>query len=59
MAAVKLSELMRQKMLLSFEVFHQTDEYRALGMNGIHLYVLNQWKDVSDIIDQSGVRTLV
>ena len=46
-------------MLLSFKVFHETDEYRALGMNGIHLYVLNQWKDVSDIIDQSGVRTLV
>ena len=38
---------------------NQIDEYRALGINGIHLYALNKWKDVSDIIDQSGIRTLV
>lgn len=37
----------------------QIDEYRALGINGIHLYALNKWKDVSDIIDASGIRTLV
>lgn len=37
----------------------QIDEYRALGINGIHLYALNKWKDVSDIIDASGLRTLV
>ena len=24
----------------------QIDEYRALGVNGIHLYALNKWKDV-------------
>lgn len=38
---------------------NQIDEYRALGINGIHLYALNKWKDVSEIIDASGIRTLV
>lgn len=37
----------------------QMDEYRALGINGIHLYALNKWKDVTDIINESGIRTLV
>ena len=37
----------------------QIDEYRALGVNGIHLYTLNKWKDVSEIIDRCGLRTLV
>lgn len=37
----------------------QIDEYRALGVNGIHLYALNKWKDVSEIIDRCGFRTLV
>ena len=37
----------------------QIDEYRALGVNGIHLYALNKWKDVYEIIDRSGLRTLV
>ena len=37
----------------------QVDEYRALGVNGIHLYALNKWKDVSEIIDRCGLRTLV
>lgn len=37
----------------------QIDEYRALGVNGIHLYALNKWKDVSEIIERSGLRTLV
>ena len=37
----------------------QIDEYRACGINGIHLYALNKWKDVSEIIDRSGIRTLV
>ena len=36
----------------------QIDEYRALGINGIHLYALNKWKDVTDIINASGIRTL-
>lgn len=37
----------------------QIDEYRALGVNGIHLYALNKWKDVSEIIDRCGLRTIV
>src|SRR5699024_3942590 len=37
----------------------QIDEYRALGVNGIHLYALKKWKDVSETIDRSGLRTLV
>lgn len=38
---------------------NQIDEYRACGINGIHLYALNKWKDVAEIIDRSGLRTLV
>ncbi|MDD2957972.1 MAG: methylenetetrahydrofolate reductase [Lachnospiraceae bacterium] len=38
---------------------NQIDEYRAIGVNGIHLYALNKWKDVTDIINESGIRTLV
>ena len=37
----------------------QIDEYRALGVNGIHLYALNKWKDVSESIDRSGMATLI
>lgn len=37
----------------------QIDEYRALGVNGIHLYALNKWQDVSRIIKDSGMKTLV
>ena len=37
----------------------QIDEYRAMGVNGIHLYALNKWEDVSEIIDRSGICTLV
>lgn len=37
----------------------QIDEYRACGIEGIHLYALNKWKDVSEIIDRCGLRTLV
>ena len=38
---------------------NQIDEYRACRINGIHLYALNKWKDVSEIIDRSGLCTLV
>ena len=37
----------------------QIDQYRAMGIDGIHLYALNKWKDVSEIINRSGLRTLV
>jgi len=38
---------------------NQIDEYRALGVNGIHLYALNKWQDVTNIINESGLCTLV
>ena len=37
----------------------QIDKYRALGVEGIHLYALNKWKDVSEIINASGMRTQI
>ena len=37
----------------------QIDKYRSLGVEGIHLYAMNKWKDVSEIIDRCGLRTLV
>lgn len=37
----------------------QIDKYRSLGVEGIHLYAMNKWKDVSQIIEKSGIRTLI
>lgn len=37
----------------------QLDEYRILGINGIHMYTLNKWKDISDIIEMSGMNTVI
>ncbi|MEE1114513.1 MAG: methylenetetrahydrofolate reductase [Eubacterium sp.] len=37
----------------------QIHEYMALGVDGIHLYALNKWEDVSDILDRAGIRTLI
>lgn len=37
----------------------QMDQYRALGVNGIHLYTMNKWKDITDIINMSGMNTSV
>ena len=37
----------------------QIDKYRSLGIEGIHLYAMNKWKDVSQIIERSGIRTLI
>ena len=31
----------------------------VLGVDGIHLYALNKWQDVSRIIKESGMRTLI
>ncbi|MDD3614911.1 MAG: methylenetetrahydrofolate reductase [Lachnospiraceae bacterium] len=38
---------------------NQIDQYRALGVEGIHLYALNKYQDVSEIIERSGMRTMV
>ena len=37
----------------------QIDKYRSIGVEGIHLYAMNKWKDVSQIIERSGIRTLI
>ena len=37
----------------------QIDKYRSLGVEGINLYAMNKWKDVSQIIERSGIRTLI
>ena len=37
----------------------QIDKYRALGVNGIHLYALNKWEDVDTIIRLSGMKTMI
>lgn len=37
----------------------QIDKYRSLGVEGIHLYAMNKWKDVSQIIERSGIRTII
>lgn len=38
---------------------NQMDEYRALGVEGIHLYALNKYQDVTEIINRSGMLTLI
>lgn len=37
----------------------QIARYRALGVEGIHMYALNKYEDVSAIIARSGMRTIV
>ena len=37
----------------------QIDKYRSLGVAGIHLYALNKWQDVTTIINESGMRTMI
>ena len=41
------------------DTIRQIDAYRALGISGIHLYALNKWKDVSEIVRLSGLKTIV
>ena len=35
------------------------DEYRACGIDGIHLYALNKWEDVTRLVKESGIKDLV
>lgn len=37
----------------------QIHEYMALGVEGIHLYALNKWEDVTEILLKTGIRTIV
>lgn len=34
-------------------------DYMNLGIDGLHIYTLNRWQDVSDILNQSGVRSSI
>lgn len=34
---------------------NQIKEYRAMGVNGIHLYTLNAWEACSEILDRAGL----
>ena len=31
------------------------DEYRACGIDGIHLYALNKYEDVTRLVKESGI----
>lgn len=35
------------------------DEYRACGIDGIHLYALNKWEDVTRLVKESGIKDLL
>ena len=35
------------------------DEYRACGIDGIHLYALNKWEDVTRLVKESGIVDLI
>ncbi len=35
------------------------DEYRTCGIDGIHLYALNKWEDVTRLVKESGIKDLV
>ena len=35
------------------------DEYRACGIDGIHLYALNKWEDVTRLVKEAGIKDLV
>ncbi len=35
------------------------DEYRACGIDGIHLYALNKYEDVKRLVEQSGIVDLI
>ena len=37
----------------------QIDEYRACGIDGIHLYALNKFDDVARIVRESGIIDLI
>ena len=35
------------------------DEYRVAGIDGIHLYALNKWEDVTRLVKESGIVDLI
>ena len=45
--------------LEALETIRQIDEYRACGVNGIHLYALNKFDDVAYIAREAGLLDLI
>jgi 5,10-methylenetetrahydrofolate reductase len=37
---------------------NQIYRYIDAGINGLHIYALNKWKDVSELLNKSGIRTV-
>ena len=35
------------------------DEYRTCGIDGIHLYALNKWEDVTRLVKDSGIKDII
>ena len=35
------------------------DEYRTCGIDGIHLYALNKWEDVTRLVKESGIKDII
>ena len=35
------------------------DEYRACGIDGIHLYALNKYEDITRLVKESGIVDLI
>ena len=35
------------------------DEYRTCGIDGIHLYALNKWEDVTRLVKESGIKDMI
>lgn len=38
---------------------NQIHEYMALGVEGIHLYAMNTWKNSTEILNRAGIRTII
>ncbi|HIU76236.1 MAG TPA: methylenetetrahydrofolate reductase [Candidatus Pelethocola excrementipullorum] len=38
---------------------NQLHEYMALGVEGIHLYAMNTWKNSTEILNRAGIRTVL
>lgn len=38
---------------------NQLHEYMALGVDGIHLYAMNTWKNSTEILNRAGIRTVL
>ena len=36
----------------------QIHKYISAGIDGLHIYALNKWRDVTDIINAAGIRKM-